>query len=634
MPEQTDEKGVLADCIRVAGGEDFKTVLMEVIGNRYHNPDKSTAEYLFARLRMPIVNDGPNVRFFILGYSHHRTRESIIREHTPFSFSHKQNSETARLGSRGYGAKLFPAYVGGHYSLWFQLENSETFPVDRDSWGYKDNINITELAECIRDNQDFDPRDYREKYFIPSSRNLSVVPFFSNTAFRDTPLFSFMQEHNLRSFYVFMDYSSKVDDCYETTLDSLAKLYEGKQVNIYRSDGFEQPNIVKPSVSFGLLPTHWTGSICLEWVMGDKDTVTNKYYKSKFRFFDPKTNKEVFGKLESNGSKDRKFNIRFSSIKMDEVDIQNWSPDFSVTIAMVTPEYREKCDESEKNLSSKLSRYVYTFMEGDLIDDEPSELGLNSTIRHMSDSNRLRILVHILKERVKDSELSGLRVGHVKRHTTIEKSYVIHESIVQTLKLADRAFKEMRAQDSTLCNPNVFYSSETLEYIAKEIAGDKQRYTRAKQRKKEALKFEDQVAEKIKLNLGSIDLNGLDIPIQWEDNDARISANHELGDCQGIDMLGRIQLPDTSLWIALQLKDKEATLSTPDKTKFLNTIEKLKEQYSNDKVYSFLVLAKQTSFSMALHMSLLKEGVFTIVDTHEGDDTLAVLETMITKIMV
>ena len=265
--ESPCELGILAELHRVASVERLVNIFWEIVANRKWNPDKSTAKFLFMQFG----------GYFILGYNHFRTHESIEKEHKPFKFNVSLGETAASISARGYGAKLFPFHVSGKYSTLYSLHANEDFSSDPHNWGMKQWINIKRLGNIIDYEQEkFKSDHFRSQYYEPltdAPGKTMEKPFFLEEDFIGTALDKFIRAHNFKYFYVFTEYSTKVNEQLDSALLELSRIYEDQDVEIYNSNNMEAPTLIRPITGFGLHPKDWAGAIILDWRLGEKVTL-------------------------------------------------------------------------------------------------------------------------------------------------------------------------------------------------------------------------------------------------------------------------------------------------------------------------------------------------------------------------
>ena len=104
---------------------------------------------------------------------------------------------------------------------------------------------------------------------------------------------------------------------------------------------------------------------------------------------------------------------------------------------------------------------VFMFIEGDLINHNPNDFGLNQDMRHLPEPKRMRVFIEILNEKMKDTSDSGLKVLHIKNTSSISEKSAIHQMISKTLKLANKYFKNVGELDGALDKTDNFYTKVT-----------------------------------------------------------------------------------------------------------------------------------------------------------------------------
>ena len=604
--ETPDELGILAELHRVAVVESLVNILWEIIANRKWNADKSAAKFLFLRYD----------KYFILGTNHYRSKESIEKEHTPFKFNVSKADSAASISARGYGAKLFPFHVEGTYSTLFRMTESETFSSELSDWAMKEYIDITELGRIIDGRKDdFQVDDYRSRYYMPMTKKKGKSvekPFFLEDEFVASPLNTFIQEHNFKHFYVFVDYNTNINVKLEPALTELARIYEHADVHLYNSLNLAVPQQIRPSSGFGIHPSNWVGAITLEWRIGEKHSLEagkymKHYYKSEFRLQCTNNDETVWGRNDSNGSATDKFALRFSSLKPQE----DWTPHVRVTIALTTNAYKAQVTDVE----DKLAEHIYLRVEDDLISWCVADTKTSSKLRHMPEPARIRLMVDVLEESVKTNPESGLIISNVKSKSSISTDKALHELILQSLSLTA---KHLGRLENIKSDAAVFFTKDLFADIVKDVQKDKVSSVRSTKRKKEGLIFESTVSKYLETELPSVEIHDESYTITWEDNDATITANHDLTG-QGIDTLGKLTIGDRTIWLAIQSKDRESVVPAKELTAFSKTVNELKEIKqsinSKDKVISVLSLAKPKSFNYEVYKTMLDAGIFTIVES-------------------
>lgn len=631
--ESPCELGVLADYHRVANVVPLVNILWEIVADRKWNPDTSTAKFLCMRFG----------GYFILGYNHHRTKDSIEKEHTPFKFNESRSDAAASISARGYGAKLFPLHVQGTYANLFRLVDSTTFSSDPNDWGMKDWIDITALGRIIdHKKEEFNPEEFRSRYYTPLTKKKGKTmekPFFLEEGYVGSPLDEFVRAHNFKYFYVFLDYSSRFDVHLEGALSELARIYENKDVELYNSHGLTAPTRVLSQKGFGLHPSVWAGAVEMEWRLGEKITLTGAsiktYYKSEFRFRFHGSDTVIWGRVDSNGSATDKFALRFASFEPPV----GWTPQVRVVVALTTPAYRASLSMNEE----KLQEHVYLQIEDELISWRDADPVLSVRLRSLPDPSRIRLIVDILEESIKTNPESGLVMNSVKSNSVIQTQKGLHEMMLLSLNLAGKHLRRCEAsanEKTTGTTLDGFFADEELR---KKIEGDiyqnKKASSRSTKRKREGLKYEKAVSDYLEHQLDAIDFRGEHCPITWEDNDATIMAEHGL-EGQGIDTLGKLVIPslDRTVWIAVQSKDRESAVPPKELDAFSSTVQQLKDVKCalnpRDIVIAILSLAKPKSFTYSNYEKMLEKGIITVVDSETaGAKTLMAIESMLELVL-
>ncbi len=610
--EIPDELGILADYRRNSISQSLKNILWEIIANRRHNPDKSTAKFAFMYYHP----------YFILGTNHFRDRDSIEKEHTPFKFNQLQGEASAAIRSRGYGAKLKPFYIGGNYCNLFRMRDGP-FTTDLNEWAMKDWINMNQLGRVIDNKESFEREHFRGRYFEPllkkaNGRN-AEIPFFCEEEFQKSPLMEFIKEHNFKCFYVYTDYNQRVTFELPSALSDLAKIYEGHDVEIYSSGNYKPPKLATFPYGYGILPNHWSEALTFDWKMGEKVTLTGEegvkqYYSSEFRLAymnDPKHNL-FYGRNDSNGSSGKKFSRRFASLKPK----MDWKPQVRVTIAITNPEYNAKKDERDK-----CQELIYIRIENELICCIDAESKIASKMRHLKEPSRIRVIVDVLEESIKTHPESGLMIQGIKSLSQIANGKALHEMIYDSLDLAQKHMNSV----IDLNNHDQFVHADRMKEMEGHINKNLKAASRSIKRKKEGLIFEDAVGKYLANNLSIMDVNSQDVQVSWEHNDATIAARHDLVG-QAIDTLGHIRFPAFSVWLAVQSKDRESAIPPNEIQAFLKSVKSLRDNKCQlnpkDKVISVLSLAKAKSFNYELYYTLLQHMTLPVIEDSSNQETI------------
>jgi hypothetical protein len=145
---------------------------------------------------------------------------------------------------------------------------------------------------------------------------------------------------------------------------------------------------------YGIDSKDWIGALQLDCRIGEfVNEEKKKFYKSQF-FSHLVNSKEsdVWGRMDSNGSKDSKFNIRTASFTPEKT----WKPEFRVTIATVSTDYLKELDESRK-----LHEMVYLRIEDELVSIRDANSKLTPDLRNTVFPQRTRIIIDILEESLK-----------------------------------------------------------------------------------------------------------------------------------------------------------------------------------------------------------------------------------------
>jgi hypothetical protein len=614
MPGEIDEKGLLSQINRHAAENELFYILVEMVQNRKWNDDKSKGKFVFATF------DIEDKRYLVIGYNHFRSEQSIENEHTPFNWREATDIPgEATIGTRGYGAKLLPFKIGGQYSNYYHLKNNEIFPDGQlHEWGMKQSINITKLQERLNSKKDISSHmhEYRETYINPCNSKEGVVPvLLINAKFTSSELYSFFKKENFKYFYIFSGYNIDIDTCLDSTLQRLANLYEGNTAEIYQSKDLFEPKLLTTNIdnSLGLCDKWWAGEFTLEWMIGEKD---NKYWKSICRYYNKNTDEEIFSKLDSNGSKDKKFNIRHHQFKKEDLET-GWVPDISVTVALTTDNYAKTIRPPEVSRGR-----IYIKLQGDVIDDSSSDFGLLHKIRYLEDINRVRVILSILTDNVKKNSDFGLHLEHLKKNSNFSKDGAINEMISQTLARA-KNYIQIIKENGHIGSPEMYANKLITDKFTRYMQVDTFAKKRSNDRKKEGIKYETSICK-------ALDQEFEDI--EWDHNDSNISSEHDLSG-EGIDSLGTAEINGKTLWIALQIKDKEKTITKSDKDKFISTLGEFREKYPNDICLAYLVLAKDKSFTAALSREMIQNDISTIVDPN-GEITVKSIKNDLSKLMM
>jgi len=640
MTADSDPRGLLQDLSKVARSCDTVGINQEIIGNRLHGDTSQPISFLYALFKLKRMED--TVDYFILGSTQHRTKESIDKENTPFIYKHKDiNNTTATLGTRGYGANLRPFHHGGSSSIICQIENTSIFPENLNKWGSYSWRNFKDLNDKIRDNQDFYPDSYRPAPHFPVTADIDYNPFFTDPQFANTELCAFIKEKNFKFFYITTnpDNISRFDEFIQT----LGKIYENNKVSIFSSKNFKMPTLIKPIepsqlslfnpknpehfLGFGLDSRYWTGSFTLEWKMGVKPKEESRYWNSMCRFTNSRTNEQIYSQLDSNGSDDVKFGLRTKSIKDEDIPT-NFSPDIRVTVAVCNNDYINALEKTKEKAIIHQNR-VFMFIEGDLINHNPNDFGLNQDMRHLPEPKRMRVFIEILNEKMKDISDSGLKVLHIKNTSSISEKSAIHQMISKTLKLANKYFKNIGELDGALDKPDNFYTIDIMKQVRVSLEDDKKHCERSRKRKKEALNWESRIAEYITDEFSQVQFNDTEYTIDWMDNDAKISSKYDLNG-EGIDILGIFSINEKNIWICIQCKDQERSVSGADK--FIDTKNELNAKNSTDIFLSFLILGKKKSFEPGLVMKMLKNNIITVLEDDKNNIGYNINEILLNQI--
>jgi hypothetical protein len=219
---------------------------------------------------------------------------------------------------------------------------------------------------------------------------------------------------------------------------------------------------------------------------------------------------------------------------------------------------------------------------------------------------------------MKTNPNSGVIMNAVKARSNITPQKGVHEMVFQSLSVLNKHLKAVKEKDSTLSDSKIFSSAEMITNLKASIEMDKKNSTRSTKRKKEGLKFEAAVAEKVSTEIKEV---------KWNHSDATISATNDL-EGQGIDVLGELKLTDRTIRISIQCKDRESATPKAELEAFVKTVNQLKEKKlelnPDDKFISILTLAKEKSFNCKQYHELLQEEIFTIVEDKEDIGSVTV----------
>lgn len=610
--QSPDELGVLAEYYRNSIIESLNSILWEIVANRRHNADKSTAKFLFMKFGS----------YFILGYNHYRSQESIEKEHTPFKFNDSKKEATASISTRGYGAKLFPFHIRGKYCNIARISDSPTFTTEMKEWLMKEWIDMDELARIIDSDEkaEFQPAQFRSQYWVPMTKKpgrTREMPFFCEEEFSRSPLAEFVMEHNFKYFYVFVDVNPSVITGLRSTLNTLARIHENADVEIYSSFNYEAPVRAVSGVGFGLLPKDWIGAAVFDWRLGEKmrkegPTGVNHFYKSEFRLQFQGADKVYWGRNDSNGSAGPQFAKRFASF-VPPTDVE-WKPQVRITLAVASAAHASTIDVGEK-----LAEHIYLRMEDDLISFREADPRIASKLRNLKAPSRIRLIVDIIEESMKTNTEAGLVTSGVKSKSHIAGAgdKGIHEMMEQSLSL----FRKHLAKvfETALTDEDAataFVAEGRLKEMEGHINKNLAASSRSTKRKREGLVFESMVGKYLRGAFEDIEISGVSIETEWEESDATIAANHELTG-QAIDTLGVLRLPDRNIWIAIQSKDRECAVPKKELDAFVSCVAELREKKAADKVIAVLSLAKSKTFNYATYKYMLKNNIMTVVE--DGD---------------
>lgn len=603
--EIPDELGVLAELHRVAAVEPLMNSVWEIIANRKWNQDTSTAKFLFA------VDD----KSLILGTNQYRSKDSIDKEHTPFKFNESRNNTSASISARGYGAKLFPFSVQGNYSVLYRLQDTQEFSRSLDDWGMKDWINISDLGRIIDTNkEEFVKEDYRSRYISPISKRKGTIakPFFLEEDFEKSPVYEFVKTNNLKYFQVFNDYNANIRTQLLPALQNLARIYETKNVELYYSINLDAPLHIQPENGFALSPEHWVGAMTLSWRIGEKQVLSSdksekQYYKSEFCLQYHGSDIKHWGRLDSNGSANDKFGFRFASFEPPTDD--SWKPQLQVTIPLLKTPSVSRIE--------KLQEYLYIRIQDDVISYPAAEPHIASKLRNRLEPARTRVIIDILEESLKTNPDSGLVITAVKSKSHILKEKAIDTIVERSLYLSG---KHLERIENIKSDEALYVSDELIQKMLQDIHKNKVASNRSTKRKKEGLLFESSVSQYLEREFALLTINDIEHEVTWEDNDATISANHGLTG-QAIDTLGKISMPDKTIWLTVQSKDRESTIPQKELDAYVSTVQdlKVKKQAINPKdvVISVLTLAKMKSFNYELYEKMLENSIVTVVEKSE-----------------
>ncbi len=620
MATTSDSFGLCNDLASRAKLELLNTILQELIQNRTHGVKLD--KYKFGIVTGTDTKGAP---VFMYGTNQYRSQESIENEHRVFNFTERTINDKAKIGTRGYGAKLFPFKVQGFYSVWYAIENTPLFNKDLTSWAQRGQVPLNSLIKDINSNKVINQLDLNVKYGgdytspCTDAGDNNRVDFDS---FVNTDFYKFIEENNFKYFQVFKNYDTTIKDTIVSELKELAKLFEtNEDVEIWYSNNFEQP--VKICVedskeSLHLHPKYWSSSLDFEWVIGPK--VGEIYYQNKLLWRNPINEHECYGgEITSNGSTVKhvkKFDTRLKSCNLSFEEKQSWQPDVKVTVAITKPEYHNPANKQ-----------VYMFIENNLISSNMGTIGLDAKFRNLGQhQSRLRIIIHILKNNIKYDGDYGLAIEDVKRKSSLIPKKAIYWMVESTLKTAKKYHQIAQEFDNSLQSNECFVSA--IHSIPGLIAADKAHTEKSKQRKVEGILYEKKIKDYLQENFQDYE-HLQDCNICFENNDSEISAEHKLDNLTGIDQLITLEKEglENKIRICMQAKSKTKLNVVKDINPFVNTISALKEKYQTDIFYSYFIVEKPMCITGNILSLLQAKDINCVFDNDEtgeeiGDLTL------------
>jgi hypothetical protein len=201
----------------------------------------------------------------------------------------------------------------------------------------------------------------------------------------------------------------------------------------------------------------------------------------------------------------------------------------------------------------------------------------------------------------------------IKSLSQIASGKALHEMIHDSLDLTQKHMNNV----VDINNHDQFVHPDRMKEMEGHINKNLKAASRSDRRKKEGLKFEAAVGEYLAINLSVMDIDGQEVKIGWEHNDATIAARHDLAG-QAIDTLGHVRFSEFSIWLAIQSKDRESGIPANEIQAFLKSVKSLRDNKSQmnpkDKVISILSLAKAKSFNYDLYYTLLQNNTLPVIE--------------------
>lgn len=636
MPGPADPKGIVQALYRKASHATLCGCLQEVIANRKHGKNEKGVKFLLSSFTLQ------DAKYFIVGSTQYRSMESVMREFTPFA-SHSMStsasrSESARLATAGVGGNLLYIRMNSTFSMLIQAseeQEQESFTTTLSDWNLIDWMYIKKMNRQLEtDDPNFNAEAYRPNPFTPIDADHTYIPFFSMPGFRDTSLFTHIQEVGYRHFYIFKNPDTDLNtelssrEKFQSMCNQLSELYEVQlkngEISIYQQYGLDTPiSTIQPGTK---LLIHLDNSIFifkLDWKLADKKIVTEtgrEWWENTCRFEDHR-GVLFYGKCEQNGQdkidKNGKNRWNLKTVKACKLDTMTWRADIRVSIHRLKPALNDALTEEER---AYLGDGVYLRIEDELLSDNPSYK--DPVIRNLPGGFRYRIIVDILSKAAKDIPDSGLNLHEYKKISTIADKKSIAQCIKRTLSIVNRLLDSFEGPALNL--PETYSTEEfykKLQCTLDDRERAKARDGAAAEASRKGTLFEAVLGKLFEEKYKRLTYRGQEIEFKYDCNDAHIKVQENI-ESQACDILGKAQLADDRpLRIVIQAKAK-SQVTEDDRLKFIQVVRELREKYHalNGVIIPIFVQKNVKSFSNLQTNHFSTHGIFLLSGDSEKQD--------------
>ncbi len=566
MAYNADQRGVYQEINIITEIASILGVTNEPIQNRRHGKNKNGIQFAFIRCVVTDCYDNENT-MFILASSQERSKESVVKEFTPFNYkSDNKQKNRASLGTHGIGANLFHFKMGGILNMIFSDDKKCDLQRNRN---YRiENINITDLVNNIY-NENKNLSRFNPEIYEPSEA--TNVPLFTvSKEFKDdkgSQLIEFLNTIGFKTYYTYTNPFKSNQEFYDKGkwdeyITNIAKMYEhnilNKDITFYTSWNLEKPSplsISSPDKSLHLHSKYMSHQLVFHWYI--KDTGNNSYEKYfKLNGITYKINEKLSTR------KTGKQETRYECTPYSDIESE-FITHFRIIIGILKPEYRKY---------TKIGEKIYIFLEGDLLSDDPGDSNCGRYIRNLKGgAMAYRIQLHLDHRDVKEKEYMGFLAQLYKFSSTITSKGAIYSALQRTLTYINSSSAEIMLNGT----PDIINQEMST------ILNQRERHkTNSKKRSKEGMKYDGRINTILRERF---DESYTDIT--FYEGDANVTKSLEI-DGQGIDSLAILRYDN--IIITVQIKDKKVI--TPEEVvKYVNSIDEVRDLKNNYKFINFLI---------------------------------------------